>query len=39
MTAPQMYEFSAENVQEKKKWEELIGRAMKGTLGERWIDR
>lgn len=31
MKLAQMYEFSAESVQEKKKWEEAIEKAMKGT--------
>ena len=29
-----MYEFSAESVQEKKKWEEAIEKAMKGTTSQ-----
>ena len=34
MKLAQMYEFSAESVQEKKKWEEAIEKAMKGTTSQ-----
>ena len=34
-----MYEFTAESVQEKKRWEENIEKAMKGTSSKRERER
>lgn len=39
MKLAQMYEFTAESVQEKKRWEENIEKAMKGTSSKRERER
>ena len=39
MRLAQMYEFTAESVQEKKRWEENIEKAMKGTSSKRERER